>query len=103
MLAKIAKFRFARLQHAASRQVAFAHSSDKYGERGAAGSSRTRRPNLECRWRPMIGAGLGCNWNLELADGAATEEPDQRWIIICICRLSGSGQSADWRTVSANG
>jgi hypothetical protein len=56
----------------------------------------------------MIGGGLECNWNLELADGAATEEPDQRWIIkrwiiICICRLFGSRQSADRRTVSAKG
>jgi hypothetical protein len=68
---------------AAPRFVTLAHSNDNTMTARAAGEQRqTRRPKLACRWRPAIGGGLECYWDIEPDDGAATEEPDQRWMSI---------------------
>jgi hypothetical protein len=87
MFAKIAKFRLASELQAAPSSVTLAHSNDNTMiARAARGPRRTRRPSLACHWRPMIGGGFECYWDIELADGAATEEPDQR---LCISGLFG--------------
>jgi len=81
MLAKIAKLRLASERQAAPGSAAPLHSNDNTMiARAAAGPRRTRRPHLVCHWRPMIGGGFECYWDIELADEDATEEPDQRWI-----------------------
>jgi hypothetical protein len=81
MFAKTAKYQVVRARQAAPGPVAFAHANDNTIIARAAGRPRrTRRPNLVCRWRPMIGGGLQCHWDIESADGAATEGPDQRWM-----------------------
>jgi hypothetical protein len=82
MFAKIAKFRVASARQAAPRSATLAHSNDNTMiARAAGGPPRTRRPNLACHWRPMIGGGFECCWDIELVNGAATEEPDQRLFI----------------------
>jgi hypothetical protein len=89
MFAKIAKFRAVSPRPAARSAVALAHSNDnKINTRGAAAACRGPRQVLVCRWRPT-GGGLECQWNVEFADGIATEEPDRRWLIRRICRLLG--------------
>ena len=83
MFAKTAKFRVARVLQAAPRFVTLAHSNDNTMAVRAAGEQRrTRRPKLACHWRLATGGGLECHWDMEPDDGAATEEPDQRWISI---------------------
>jgi hypothetical protein len=88
MFAKIAKYQVARYQVASARRaapasVAFAHSNDNTAiARAGEKPSRPARPKLVCRWRPMIGGGLDCRWDIESAGGVATEEPDQRWISV---------------------
>ena len=90
MFAKIAKFRTMSPRPAARSAVALAHSNDhKVSTRGAAAACRAQRPVLACRWRPISDGGLECQWNVEFADGIATEEPDTRWLIRRICRLLG--------------
>lgn len=89
MFAKIAKFRTMSPRPAARSAVALAHSNDnKVSARGAAAACRGPRSVLVCRWRPT-GGGLECQWNVEFADGIATEEPDQRWMTTWICWLLG--------------
>jgi len=81
MFAKIAKFRDASARKAAPGPVTLAHSNDNtMTARAAGGPRRSRRANLACHWRPASGGGLECYWAIALADNAATEEPDQRWI-----------------------
>jgi hypothetical protein len=77
MFAKTAKFQVASARQAASRSIRLAYSNDNtLSARSAGGSRPARRPILVCRWRPMIGGGLACYWDIEAADGAATEGPD---------------------------
>ncbi|HKD30957.1 MAG TPA: hypothetical protein VKC66_34245 [Xanthobacteraceae bacterium] len=88
MFGKTAKFPVARLQvvgalQAAPSAVAHVHSNDNTViARAASGPCRRRRRNLLCHWRPRLGGGFECNWEVEPADEAATEEPDQRWICV---------------------
>ena len=86
MFGKTAKFPVARLQAvraAAPGAVALVHSNDNTViVRAASVSCRRRRPNLLCHWRPRLGGGFECYWEVEPADEAATEEPDQRWICV---------------------
>ena len=90
MFAKIAKFRTMSPWPAARSAVALAHSNDnKVSTRGATAACQGPRPVLVCRWRPTGGGGLECQWNVEFADGIATEEPDQRWMTTWICWLLG--------------
>jgi hypothetical protein len=90
MFAKIAKFRVESARQAPPCSVTLAHSNDNAViARAAAGPRRTLHPNLACHWRPMIGGGFECYWHIELAGGAATEEPDQRWICIYGRPLAG--------------
>jgi hypothetical protein len=91
MFAKIAKFRMMSMRPAARSALALAHSIDnKVGTRGADAACRAQRPVLACRWRPIIsGGGLECRWNVEFAEGIATEEPDARWLVRRIYRLFG--------------
>jgi hypothetical protein len=91
MFAKIAKFWTMSPWPVARSAVALAHSNDnKVSTRGAAAACRAQRPVLACRWRPIIsGGGLECRWNVEFAEGIATEEPDARWLVRRIYRLFG--------------
>jgi hypothetical protein len=73
-----AKIRLAGERKAMPSSVAPAHASDN-----AMTARRRRDPNLVCHWRPMIGGGFECYWDIELAEDAATEEPDQRWKWAC--------------------
>jgi len=88
MFGKTAKFPVARWQAARALQaapgaVALVHSNDNTViVRAASGPCRRRRPNLLCHWRPRLGGGFECYWEVEPADEAATEEPDQRWICV---------------------
>jgi hypothetical protein len=83
MFAKTAKFLVASARQAASDPVELAYSNDNtIIARSAGGPRPSRRPKLACRWRPMIGGGLQCYWEIEAADAAATERPDQRWISV---------------------
>jgi hypothetical protein len=83
MFANTAKYQVVSVRQAAPAAVALAHSNDNTVIVRAAGAPpRTRRANLACRWRATIGGGLECHWDIESADGLATEEPDQRWIAI---------------------
>ena len=78
-----AKYQVVSARQAAPGSVALAHSNDNTVIARAAGAPRrTRRANLVCRWHPMIGGGLECRWDIEAADGAATEGPDRRCISV---------------------
>jgi len=90
MFAKIARFRAMRPRRTGLGPEVPAYSNDnRVRARGAAAPRRIRRPALVCRWRPSVGGGLECRWYVASADGAATEEPDERWLIGRICRLLG--------------
>jgi hypothetical protein len=83
MFANIAKFRAASVARAASGPVAFAHANDNAKiVHGAVGLHRRGRPTLACHWRPMIGGGLECYWDVETAEGTGTDEPDQRAVVV---------------------
>jgi hypothetical protein len=110
---KIENFRTARQRHAASGSAASGNAApgsvaptpsndNTFGGPCAARPRRTRRPKLVCRWRPLPGGGLECRWNPEQAEGAATEEPDPRWITGCISRLIGGRMAGRRRAVSAS-
>ncbi len=76
-----AKFPIASVLQAASRSARLAQSDDdRKFVHTAVGLHRPGRQILARHWRPMVGGGLGCFWGVELVEGAATEEPDQRWI-----------------------
>jgi hypothetical protein len=90
MFAKIAKFRAVSSWRPAPSPVTPTYSNDNRTDtRGRRGSVPDRHPILVCRWRPIIGGGLECHWNIESADGSATEEPDGPWLMGRICRLLG--------------
>ena len=76
-----AKFPIGSVLQAASRSAGLAHSNDNTKiVHTAAGLRRPGRQILACHWRPVVGGSLGCFWDAELAEGAATEDPNQRWI-----------------------
>lgn len=78
-----AKYQVVSARQAASGSGALAYSNDNAVIARAAGAPpRTRWANLVCHWHPMIGGGLECQWDIEAADGAATEGPDQRCISV---------------------
>jgi hypothetical protein len=78
MIAKIVKFKVASGVQDAPGSFALAHSNDNTKVvRAAVALHRRRRRILACHWRPVIGGGLECYWNVEPANGAATQEPDQ--------------------------
>jgi hypothetical protein len=78
-----AKYQVVSVRQAAPGPVALAHSNDNTVIARTAGAPRrTRRTNLVCRWHPTIGGGLECHWDIEAADGPATEGPDQRCISV---------------------
>jgi hypothetical protein len=74
MFAKSAKSKIISARQAAS-SVALAHSNANTVIARAGRLSRTR-PNLVCRWRPKIGGGFECHWDIKPADEVATEGPD---------------------------
>jgi hypothetical protein len=77
MFARTTKFRVAGARQAAPGAVTLAHSNDNtMVARPVGGPRRTPRPKLACCWRPAIGGGFECYWDIELAAGAATEKPD---------------------------
>jgi hypothetical protein len=83
MFANIAKFRAASVAKAAPGLIAPAHSNDNMKVvHAAVGLHRRGRSVLACHWRPTTSGGLECHWEVERANGAATEEPDQRWIAV---------------------
>jgi hypothetical protein len=93
MFAKIAKLPVTSVLQAAPLSALLAHSNDNTKIVDAAvGLHRRGRAVLACHWRPIIDGGLECFWDVELAEGAATEEPDQR--LICACALSGFARAA---------
>jgi hypothetical protein len=85
MFANIVKFRAASVAQIAPRPVALAHSNDntKAVRAAAVALHRRERPILACHWRSTTGGGLECHWEVERANGAATEEPDQRSTAVC--------------------
>jgi hypothetical protein len=99
MFAKSAKSKIISARQAAASSVVLAHSNANTLIARARGLSRTR-PNLVCRWRPKIGGGFECHWDIIPADEVATEGPDQRCISVhghfsptlsCIARRVGRG------------
>jgi hypothetical protein len=80
MFAKTAKSKIISARQAAASSVALANRNNVIARAG--GLSRTRRPHLVCRWRPKIGGGFECHWDVKPADEVATEGPDQRCISI---------------------
>ncbi len=96
MFAKIARIQIASLRRRAPGSVVLAHSNDNTTiAHAGVGPHGSGRPTLVCHWRPMIGGGLECHWDAELAmDEAieATEEADQCWI--GIYALSGAPLAA---------
>jgi hypothetical protein len=93
MFAKIAKFPVAGAQQAVPDSVKLAHSNDNTATaRAAVAFHRRVRTALACHWRPMSGGRHECYWVVELAERAATEEPDHCWIgavRLRSCRLTG--------------
>jgi hypothetical protein len=94
MFANTTKLQVASARQAASSLVRPAHSNDNTMMARAGGPRPIRRPKLVCRWRPMIGGGLECRWDIEAVDGAATGGPDQRWIAGSAGVLPASSVSA---------
>jgi hypothetical protein len=85
MFAKIAKFPVASVLRAAPRSAGLPQSNDNTKiVHIAVALHRRRRPVLACHWRPIIGGGLECYWDVEPANEAATEEPDQRLVGACV-------------------
>jgi hypothetical protein len=81
MFAKLTKVPIASVPRAASPSARLAHSNDSTKiVHTAVGLHWPGRQILPCHWRPMVGGDLECFWGVETAEGAATEEPDQRWI-----------------------
>lgn len=88
MFAKIINFQVASGVQDAPISFALVHSNDNTKlVRAAVALHRRRRLVLACHWRPMIGGGLECYWDVEPANGAPTEESDQ-------CRTDARGVSA---------
>src|SRR5215475_1346162 len=81
MFAKLVKSKIASARQPAASSVALAHSNAVIVPAGGR-LSRTRRANLVCHWRPMIGGGFECHWDIKPADRVATDEPHQRWMSI---------------------
>jgi hypothetical protein len=70
--------------------VAFSHSNDnKINARSVVALRRSGRAMLACHWRLNSAGRLECHWDFEIADRAATEEPDQPWTIGRLYRLFG--------------
>jgi hypothetical protein len=83
MFAKTAKSKIVSARQAAASSLALVHRNANTAIAPAGGrSSRARRPELVCRWRPKIGGGFECHWDIKPADPAATEGPDQRCISV---------------------
>jgi hypothetical protein len=83
MFAKTAKYRLISPRQAARDRVAFAHSNDNTAIARAAGAPHgIRRATLVCRWQRAIAGGLECHWDIEAANGTATEDADQRCISV---------------------
>jgi hypothetical protein len=81
MFVKTAKSKIVSAPQAVASSVALAHSNGNTVIARVGGRrSRTRRPNLACHWRPMIGGGFECHWDIKPAEGVATEGPHQRCI-----------------------
>jgi hypothetical protein len=78
MFAKIAKFPVASVLLVARRSAGL--PSNDNTKHTAVALHRRRRPILACHWRSIIGGGLECYWDVEPANEAAAEEPDQRLI-----------------------
>jgi hypothetical protein len=101
MFAKIQQFRAVAPRRAVAGAVTPTRSNDnRITGRGAA-APRPSRPVLACHWRPGAGGRLECHWGVEIADGSATADADQRWIIVRLSRLFGIGTAGGRRMVAA--
>jgi len=103
MFAKIQQFRAMGPRRAVAGAVVSAHSNDnRIAARGVAAPRRSR-PVLACRWRLGAGGRLECHWNIEITDGSAIADPDQRWMIARLWRLFGLGAPSARHAVLAMG
>jgi len=103
MFAKIQQFRAMGPRRAVAGAVVSAHSNDnRIAARGVAAPRRSR-PVLACRWRLGAGGRLECHWNIEITDGSAIADPDQRGMIAHLWRLLGLGAATARHAVPAMG
>jgi hypothetical protein len=81
--AMFAKLKFVSARQATASCVALAYCNrDTLIARAGGRLSQSRRRNLVCRWRTMIGGGYECLWDIKPADRVATDGPHQRWMSI---------------------